>query len=1121
MKDRRMHIVCFFISLIINVVFFSFNVYAQDDKTDPFVVVSLGDSYSSGEGIPAFYGEGNEIADKVKNYDWLAHRSTKSWPSLIKNPNLDASLNITMSDFKCNPQELATGKGYGLLYDEEDLSNPNRLIYNCKWYFVASSGAVTKDIYTDDSSYKGQKKVVKQPNIYDGKEHYEYLPLQTDVFDYVDDDIDYVTLSIGGNDVDFAEVIKKCACEPSYITRSSLLKKKLGELWGDIDTTKSNLKKAYQAINERVDDQTYILVAGYPKLLEKNGKGKAISIYEAFLVNDSVNRFNDVIKGVVNECAEDGMNIRFVDVETIFDESGGHQAYSKEAWINPIYLGSETEDLNYQEIASRYSMHPNEEGAKAYAHCVNEEIKALEIGAAVSGQIVDKNDKPVEGLTVTISTPVKNRVMYSGVTDLKGEFRGDIKQLQTGIRVTISDENGMLYDTVLNDKAIEPGINDLGKFKLNNYEGIMVVEIKDQEAINALYEQTIADYDKMMHEGQLSYREKNRDTYEEADRYTYYTVVDIDGNGVDELILRFDHQDANHWTNQDSGYGESTYVYTIKDGVVVNVLLPESSVQGFAPDFVHLGFTKIYKGTNLINRGMYHLPQDDIFYSYQDGVLSKDPVLEITRGDDTWLINHEKKTPEECIEAYNTAANNDEGYELQLYERDIVSNSTGDNNKSSLIEEYIQFIKAKNDGSDFQNYIIYDIDKDGYPELLILVGIPEERRSVYEIYSYKSGRFEFQTQCQNCMPHGPAAYASYPDGNGMIAHFSFRGAEGVILLSLNGYEMVKEPLYTEKLENHPTQYYLDEYDNYYQDSYLHNNYINHQFYVGENASPYYDGSYLLGQSAMDNFTAVYEAFGAEEEIITSSENNDNTFMGISPLDPGVEINTASNGNTYRIRYESTEKSDEYVGLNLYVNDIAESYRLDAVYYPSIENVYVTDIDISDSYRNIVVVIYGEDDDSSTYLFAFNENEIHLISEFQGRLVPESVCGDGKVLLVFWIGMSIQNYGSFTVRPEIMVHDLTAKQEALHSGRTTYSDEKANYEEGFEVIIKKEISVYSDASMTEAKGIIPAGSSVKCEYTNEYINEPYGRVFYVSDGSTEGYVTSRFFRDCCDDVKFVG
>ena len=74
-------------------------------------------------------------------------------------------------------------------------------------------------------------------------------------------------------------------------------------------------------------------------------------------------------------------------------------------------------------------------------------------------------------------------------------------------------------------------------------------------------------------------------------------------------------------TNIDSGYGESTYVYTVKDGKVVNVLMPEMSPQGFTPNTNHLGFTKIYKGTNLINRGYDHSPMDDVFYSYQDGVL--------------------------------------------------------------------------------------------------------------------------------------------------------------------------------------------------------------------------------------------------------------------------------------------------------------------------------------------------------------------------------------------------------------------------------------------------------------------------------------------------------------------
>ena len=409
------------------------------------------------------------------------------------------------------------------------------------------------------------------------------------------------------------------------------------------------------------------------------------------------------------------------------------------------------------------------------------------------------------------------------------------------------------------------------------------------------------------------------------------------------------------------------------------------------------------------------------------------------------------------------------------------SQTASNASQEEIIEQYKTFIQSKNEGSDYQNYIIYDIDKDGYPELLILVTIPEERRSVYEIYSYKSGSFEYQTQCKNCLPHIPAAYASYPNGNGMIAHFSFRGAEGVTLLSLNGHEMVDESLYLEKTEVHPTQYYLDEYDQIYADSYGHKNYLNHQFYVGEAASPYCDGSYLLGQSAMDDFTAVYEAFGVKEETDNSTEKSSNAFMGISTLNKGTESNMTANGTSFRIRYDSAESDDRYVGLNLYVNNIAESYRLDSILSPYIEKVYVTDIDINDSYYNIAVVIGGEDEDCSTYLFAFNDSEINMIQEFKGRMVPESVNGDGTVLLQYVLGMGIQNYGMFCVRPEISVNNLSAEQVDLHSGRRIYSENGETYEDEFLVPRSSDLTVYAEPECVSAAGIIPAGTDIKCEY----------------------------------------
>lgn len=66
-----------------------------DNNQDKVVVVSLGDSYSSGEGIEPFYGQDKSLKNKVKDLNWLAHRSAKSWPGLLEIPGISG----TMKDY--------------------------------------------------------------------------------------------------------------------------------------------------------------------------------------------------------------------------------------------------------------------------------------------------------------------------------------------------------------------------------------------------------------------------------------------------------------------------------------------------------------------------------------------------------------------------------------------------------------------------------------------------------------------------------------------------------------------------------------------------------------------------------------------------------------------------------------------------------------------------------------------------------------------------------------------------------------------------------------------------------------------------------------------------------------
>ena len=97
---------------------------------DPVVIVSIGDSFAAGEGNEPFYGQEQELIDKIDDYDWLAHRSAVSWPGKLVIPGIEG----TAKDYR------VTGTSDGTKA--------------CDWYFVASSGAVTTDIY-EKNWYEG------------------------------------------------------------------------------------------------------------------------------------------------------------------------------------------------------------------------------------------------------------------------------------------------------------------------------------------------------------------------------------------------------------------------------------------------------------------------------------------------------------------------------------------------------------------------------------------------------------------------------------------------------------------------------------------------------------------------------------------------------------------------------------------------------------------------------------------------------------------------------------------------------------------------------------------------------------------------------------------------------
>lgn len=402
--------------------------YAAEDENKQKIIVSLGDSYSSGEGIEPFYGQNEKISKKVNNPDWLAHRSEKAWSGMLS---------------------LSTVNG---------VMSENR---NKNWFFVAASGATTQNIrYNflkeyDKSGYKGSYSLAPQLAIFD---------------ELGESKADYVTLTLGGNDVDFAGTITQCVTQSSHLNPSHLTDK-LNNTWKDFFANggvRDKLYDAYSDIAEKAGPQAQIIVAGYPKLLDPAGcvaYSISLSFEEATELNDNVSKFNRAIESIVNNCQGNGMKICFVPVEEAFE---GHGAYSTitDSYINWIDILSNAQDLKFS-VASAYSVHPNEKGAKAYANCVQAKIDELE--------------------QVTSYAQEYNSKFSLSVYDVNDELYGDYD-----IDISGKEFSGWFkWGWFKKDYSKKISVDAAKEIKIELPQGDYTITVKDRATENSLYKKDI------------------------------------------------------------------------------------------------------------------------------------------------------------------------------------------------------------------------------------------------------------------------------------------------------------------------------------------------------------------------------------------------------------------------------------------------------------------------------------------------------------------------------------------------------------------------------------------------------------------------------------------------------
>lgn len=265
--------------------------------------VALGDSFSSGEGVTPFITE-TDTAGPPEN---RCHRSEIAYAKL-----LDESLDPAISNIK-----LQTGG------------------------FVACSGAKTENITTTGQWNE---------------------PKQIDVFSA---DTNLVTVTIGGNDVGFADYVRACldptvgSCDSSSAAYSEIMSRINDELPGKLDG-------AYSAIATRMSQQgsaADVLIVGYPFVIREVAYGGTCTEIELTQLEQQA---AEAVTIAINEKISEAMvrlgNPKFHFVDASLQESPftGHDLCGGSSYFNNI------------SSPLVFTAHPNSLGQAAYASLVKD-----------------------------------------------------------------------------------------------------------------------------------------------------------------------------------------------------------------------------------------------------------------------------------------------------------------------------------------------------------------------------------------------------------------------------------------------------------------------------------------------------------------------------------------------------------------------------------------------------------------------------------------------------------------------------------------------------------------------------------------------------------------------------
>ncbi len=317
---------------------------------------ALGDSYSAGEGVDPYFRDGFDLVTGVQtgSVDNRCHRSSRSYATAVTIPGGERSFYQEASG------DVHAGNLRGVNKYGSDLNvRTNGQVH---WSFLACSGAVVANVKPEaEGGYKQSKS--------DG---YREVHSQLS-YPWVDYGTDLVTITVGGNDVGFADVLTECG-KPFASSCSSSTRQ--ADLLTLIDNQRSKLAGLYGSI-KRQTFGTRFIVLGYPQLFPRSYVEKTCPALATFAGEQEMLRSLTVrLNGVIEAAARDA-GVEFVDVTQAFN---GHEVCGASGeWINGPSFTAKHRDPNTGVIEwqmDNESFHPDTSGQLlGYASALNNYLR--------------------------------------------------------------------------------------------------------------------------------------------------------------------------------------------------------------------------------------------------------------------------------------------------------------------------------------------------------------------------------------------------------------------------------------------------------------------------------------------------------------------------------------------------------------------------------------------------------------------------------------------------------------------------------------------------------------------------------------------------------------------------